>query len=274
MKREHEQHIDENIDLDEQLWLAAVERLQGEKDPEVSDALRARIREAIAKERQPVRRKIIRWPAIAASVAAAALVVWLVVPGLFNQSRAPMGELTPRQDTPVIQTTDSRAILPATTPSVDPTMEDALEAEPFAMPPDAAPEMVEAPVETKASGKTTEAAISPIQMDAPADVASAEAEVDEEVLTREIDAEVGAEKNVLYLGGDKSYVLRRIPASELKALDGRDTRVYRDTPVGRYLIDRFITELENPLDKADARRFVDEAFDAGFAVLIVEEDSE
>lgn len=264
MKREHDkQNINENIDHDEQLWLSAVERLHAEKDPEVSVALRARIKQAIDQERHTVRRKIIRWPAIAASVAAAALVVWLVVPGLFTQTtRAPFGEMAAPQDASVMQTTDSEAFLPESEPSVDGAKEEAQPVEPFQLPPQAAPEIVETPAVTNASGKTNEAAIRPIEMDAPADI-----DANEDFFTREIDEEE-IDKYALYLGGDESYVLRRIAESELKGLDRLGTRVYRDTPFGRQMVERFMLELEDPLEKADARRFIDEAFDDGFAVLI------
>lgn len=77
----------------EAIWLSALERLPAETEQALPEGLETRILAVVRTERarQKPRTRVIRWPAAFATVAAAALVVWLVVPGILQNKPNELG---------------------------------------------------------------------------------------------------------------------------------------------------------------------------------------
>ena len=101
MRKKDEMNVQRQEDATfEAFWLSALDRLPAETERALPDGLETRILTAVHEERSrsKARSRSIRWPAALASVAAAALVVWLVVPGFLqhksNDSAVRDGALT------------------------------------------------------------------------------------------------------------------------------------------------------------------------------------
>lgn len=259
---------DGQVDRQEMLWLSLVERLQREEAPSVSPEFRERVKRAITEERRAQTKKIVRWPAIGGSIAAAALVAWLVIPGLFERS-----SVAPRDMSPVNEITETFRARTETMLRQAPYEVDSSEA--LEMAPEMAPEAI-APLEDPDSPSTEASPELPRPEEVVLDDAEDKAEARDNVqLTADVESPpdvhdedagvLGADE--LYVKADDVYLLRMVSEDALEGLARFGFGVFRDTPHGQIAVRQFLRQVR-PEERDAVELFLADAFNRGFAVTI------